>query len=563
MPTSSHSTSIPVRGTRAISAIAPGDGLEDVLAELDAELKKANDPETKAALEAKRQQLTGGSGDAPAESEIDRLRREQQERIETDQAKAIAADIVKRVTDADAQRSERIASIAREETMKLLGENGTALLQHAGSRYVGSGADPAVAKHVAGGGAVVPGTDLSAPTWQGMSAAGGQGSRVLDPALQTRVGSANEVQAIKDSKSISLFLGAVYRFSKGIATDGEREFLMETKAMAEGTDTAGGFTIPPDWMPDVLNLLRGVAVVRRANPRIVPFTKQMNQVQLSSGATAYYTAENAAIPTSQEAFAQVTLLTPHNLTGLVPVSSYLLRDSIANTGPNPITQSAEDVIRTDLATVMGLREDLAFLQGAGTSGEPLGLKNIALGTSGANINPIKPPTNGFQPTLPELRQIRNFTRRLNVPNPRWCWFFHSSFISYVEQLTDSLGRFLADTSLLQINDVSDPSISYSAGVQGTLDGVPFFASNQIPINLAQGSATNGTYLLLVNMNELVVGLNQDMAIDVSNDASYTPDGGTTWVSAFQNNQTLFRSVLRHDIAHRYPTQVVIQQGVLV
>jgi hypothetical protein len=30
----------------------------------------------------------------------------------------------------------------------------------------------------------------------------------------------------------------------------------------------------------------------------------------------------------------------------------------------------------------------------------------------------------------------------------------------------------------------------------------------------------------------------DIAIRLSNQASYTPDGGTTWVSAFQNNLAL-------------------------
>jgi hypothetical protein len=30
----------------------------------------------------------------------------------------------------------------------------------------------------------------------------------------------------------------------------------------------------------------------------------------------------------------------------------------------------------------------------------------------------------------------------------------------------------------------------------------------------------------------------DISIKVSSEASYTPDGGTTWVSAFQNNLVL-------------------------
>jgi HK97 family phage major capsid protein len=545
---------------RAAVTVRPADGssVEDVLAELQRRMDGGEPtPEQKAAGE---QQPPQADPAAPEETELERLRRGERERYEADQAKSIAAEVVARVNAEEQARNERISTIARQAAAEMLGEQGKSLLQyHGGSRYAGPGADESVLHTLAAGGAVQPHTGAPAPQWT--PAGAGVAGKTLEPALSSRMDSHREAQAILESKRLGLFLSAVYRNSKGMASDGEREFLFGTKALAENVEASGGFVIPPDWMPDVLALLRGVAVVRRASPRIVPFTRLMNQVQLSTGATAYYTAENAAITTSQESFNQVTLLQPHNLTGLVPVSTYLLQDSIRDVGPNPITQSAEDVIRTDLATVMGLREDRAFLEGAGSAGEPLGLKNIALGTGGANINPITPPANGFQPTLPQLRQIRNFTRKLNVPNPRWVWFFHSSFISYVEQLTDSLGRFLADTSLLQITDVSDPAISYSAGVQGVLDSVPFYASNQIPINLAYGTATNGSYLLLVNMNELVVGLNQDMAVDVSNEAAYT--NGSEWISAFQNNQTLFRSVIRHDIAHRYPTQVVLQQGVLV
>jgi HK97 family phage major capsid protein len=422
---------------------------------------------------------------------------------------------------------------------------------HGGSRFVGDGADGAVAEHIANGGSVKNGGLILA------------GNGLEDASAGAHRGA----KELKDSKQFVRFFSAMDALRKGHASDAQREFMMESKALAEGTGSAGGYMIPPDWMPEILPLFRGVTVVRRANPRIVPFSAQMNQVQLSTGATAYYTPENAAITPSQETFAQVTLLTPKNLTGLVPVSTYLLNDTSRRDVPNPITADAEDVIRQDLATVMALKEDKSFLMGnPGTeTGAPTGITNI----SGIVTNPITPPTNGFQPTLPQLRAIRNYVRRFSVPNPRWTWFFNPMFLSYVEQLTDSLGRFLADTSLLKINDgVTDASTSGSVtgqgvGLTGVLDGVPFLCSTQIPTNLSYGSANNATWLLLVDMNQLVVGLNQDMVVEVSTDASYTPDGGTTWISSFQNNQTLFKTVLRHDINHLYPYTILQQEGVLV
>lgn len=44
-------------------------------------------------------------------------------------------------------------------------------------------------------------------------------------------------------------------------------------------------------------------------------------------------------------------------------------------------------------------------------------------------------------------------------------------------------------------------------------------------------------------------------------AAYTPDGGTTWVSAFQNRQTLFRAVACHDFALRRPSLFSVMTGV--
>ncbi len=61
--------------------------------------------------------------------------------------------------------------------------------------------------------------------------------------------------------------------------------------------------------------------------------------------------------------------------------------------------------------------------------------------------------------------------------------------------------------------------------------------------------------------EAWVGEGDNLSIEASGEASYTPDGGTTWVSAFQNRQTLFRAVVRHDIALRRPQWFLTMTGV--
>jgi HK97 family phage major capsid protein len=466
--------------------------------------------------------------------ELMALRAEKRERNEREIAEAAVKTVMTGVLNDQKESEERIARYAAEAVRNALGGQvdvetavKNALTGHPGiSRYVGQGATEEAAKHVADGG----GYHLQKPAYGGEVA---------------RVGEHRGVKALNDTKSIVQVMASLKNVRSGVASEAERFWIQELgqKALAEGTASAGGVLVPQEWMPDVLGLLRAMAVVRRANPRVVPFDKLMNQTSLSTGATAYYTAENAAIPTSEPTFAEAPLLTPKNLTGLVPVSNYLLNDA----------PRAEEIVRADLAEVLALREDLAFLRGTGGSGEPRGFKNIV----GITLNPFPlsgGDANGFAMSLGRLIELRAIFRSQNAGAVRPAWFFHPDFLTGLEGLTDTTGRLLLETA--QLNENED-------GVTGTLMGIPFFASTQIPNNLTVGTSTDTSEVYLVNMAETIIGENQDLVIDVSDQATYTTDGGTTWVSAFQNNQSLFRAVLRHDIAHRRPAQIILQAGVRV
>lgn len=363
-----------------------------------------------------------------------------------------------------------------------------------------------------------------------------QGDSIRD----VRVGDQRGVAYMEKNAPLGHMVRALYRIKSHRATEADIAFYQRatTKAMSEGTPSAGGVLVPLEYMPDVLGLLRAIAVVRRAGPVFRNFNRQVNSLSVSSGSTAYYTPENQQGQISELTFGETPILTRHNLMGLVPVSNILLDDAA----------EAERIIREDMAEVMALREDLAFLRGAGTSGEPLGLRNKV----GVTLDPIAPTANGFQPSLYDLRRIRARFRTMNVRNPRPVWFFNSAFITYLETLADSTGRPLLETPLLQINDDQ---------YTGVIDGIPFLASQQIPANLTQGTSTNATDLMLVDMSTVVVGTADELEIDVSTEATYWD--GTGWVSTYTTRQSLFRGWLSHDIAARRPANIIVQRGVLV
>jgi len=513
--------------------------IEKRLAEMGDESALSDEQKAeKASLEASQKALAGfvpstesGKG---AESELERLRSFEREVREKEMVGAISKHVIGELADRQKSDAERIAGLVKDSVGEIVGGDGTLDIDAAvkkalaesreGSSFVGEGGEKDAVEDAVKNGQTAGKSGLSS----------------------VKVGEDREVKAINDRQNLAEFLDIASKIKSGLATDAQRKFMLETneKAMAEMTDSAGGFLVPQEWMPDILGLLRANAIVRGAGPRFQPFNKKMNQTSISSGAAAYYILENTRIPTSEPVLAEAPLLTPKDLTGLVAVSNGLLNDS----------PESDNLVRSDLAEVMGLREDLSFLQGTGAGGgaEPIGMRNFVgrtqnpLGTLGGG--------NGDEITLAQMRRLRASVRTLNAQNPTWVWFFAPELITYLETLTDPDGRFLADSTILQINP---------DGMSGRFDGVPFFTSTQVPANLTYGTSTNASYVILANIREVVVGINQELVIDVSNEATYTTDGGTTWRSAFQERQTLFRAVMRHDIAPRRPNQVIVQEGVLV
>lgn len=509
--------------------------LEEVLAHLEQRLtdlsereEKGEDvAEEKATVEAQKKEIQAKK-DEPAD-ELSVLRKQVAEASRKELARSMAEQIVTSTVAQQRREEDELATMVQNEVASLLGGGDlkSAVTQvlsthRTPSRFIGEAASPGAVELFASGNSVA-------------TVGNGTIARVEEK------GAKAEAKAILESKSVGKFLSIIARAHRGEMwlTPGEKEFLVGQKALAEMTDSAGGYLVPQQWMADILGLLRANAIVRSANPRVVPFNKQMNQTSISSGATASYTAENARIAVSEQVFAEAVLMTPKNLTAMVPVSNYLLADA----------DQADALIRDDLVEVIALREDLAFLRGTGAGGEPLGLRNKV----GVTTDPITVPANGFQPTMSDLRMIRAFYLNNNAGAVDLAWFFHPAFFAYLSTQTDADGHFLLDANLLSLND---------DGRGGVLDGTRFFLSTQIPINLTVGTSSNATDLMLVNMRECILGINQELELATSTEAAWSPDG-TNWHSAFQQNQTLFRAVVRHDIAHRRPSQIIVQTGVLV
>jgi HK97 family phage major capsid protein len=323
-----------------------------------------------------------------------------------------------------------------------------------------------------------------------------------------------------------------------IETGGIAAFL--SKALAEGTGTAGGYLVPVQLAAEVLTMLRARSAVMRMGPTVVPVEKELDINSLSTGASASYVAENARIPVSEQTFAQSVLLRPKDLTALVPISNRLLKDAASN-------PSIEQVIRSDLAEVMALRADLAFLRGTGVGAEPTGVRNSTGLTPAPSLG-----TNGATPTYDHFKDLVAAIRTQNALFERPGWIFHPRLLNTLEKLKDANGRYLAETELLTFD---------ATGGGGTLLGYPFRTTTQIPVNITTGSSNDTTEVYFsTDWQECWIGEEQELVIEVSAEASYSVDG-TTWNSAWQQQQHLFRSVWRHDVGLRRPQLFSVMTGV--
>lgn len=328
------------------------------------------------------------------------------------------------------------------------------------------------------------------------------------------------------------------------------------KALAEGrgagnsTDgPGGGFLVPPEYSTELIDLLYARVVVRAAGATVMPMqSPQFYRPRLSAGSTANYVGENQPMATSQPTFEQFSL-NAKILTALVPISNFLLRDS------NP---SAERTVKENVAKQIALKEDITFLYGVGSNTVPQGILTAA-GTQ--QIAPTA-PTTGDPATYNMVVDMETLLDSANVPDERRVYIAHPRLRGALRKITDLYGRpIFSEFDNAQIGSLNPTAAAqFNGKPRATLFNRPFFTSSQIPLGFGTNGTTPTTDLALVEMSEVVIGQMESIEMDASDQATYT-DGLGQVISAFQYNETVFRAVLRHDIALDHNVAVVRRQSI--
>jgi HK97 family phage major capsid protein len=329
-----------------------------------------------------------------------------------------------------------------------------------------------------------------------------------------------------------------------------------TKALVAGIGSSGGFIIPPEYINEIIELLRPQAVVRSANPRTMPMPRGTMTLPAQTGAaTANYGGESNKIATSQQTLGQI-IASYKKLTALVPVSNDMMRYA---------DPAADAFVRDDLVKVMALREDLAFLINDGSAGTPRGFLSFAgeyavqmggsLGAYLATANSTMATGGNFitstanfdlATVASELGGAVNKLDTANVADSRRVWFMHPRAYNYLFNVQNSLGLYVYRDELSK----------------GTLLTYPIKRSTQLPINIwdAAGSNKDLSFVMLVEMTDAMILDSMTLELFVSREGSYTDSGGNQ-VNLVQADQTLIRAIAEHDFQMRHPASVAVIQGV--
>ena len=147
---------------------------------------------------------------------------------------------------------------------------------------------------------------------------------------------------------------------------------IERRALAEGTDSAGGFTVPTVLSAQLIDLLRAASVVNAAGAQTVPLTSDKNNIAaLASDPVPAWRVENAAVAESDPTFRNVPM-EPKSLAVLTKASFEVMQDSL----------NMERELPRIMATALAKELDRVALLGSGVAPEPTGIANQpGIGTS--------------------------------------------------------------------------------------------------------------------------------------------------------------------------------------
>lgn len=277
----------------------------------------------------------------------------------------------------------------------------------------------------------------------------------------------------------------------------------EKRALSEGTDSAGGFTVPAPLSSQFVDRLRARSVAVQAGAQYVPMdSATFTMARLETDPTTGWRAENATLATGDPTFGRVHFVAK-SLAGYIRVSRELMFDSV-NVG---------EMLETAFARSMAVELDRAAIYGDGTSNSPTGVWNTAgistvdMGTNGAAITSYDKPLE----TLLALKNANAADPTAMICAPR----------TEIELAT------LKDS---QNNPLRPPAL---------IERIPLLSTTSAPIDETQGTAVDASSIVFGDFRDLLIGLREEISLSVF-EAPHVTDGQFTVVAHMRADIQLAR-----------------------
>ena len=288
-------------------------------------------------------------------------------------------------------------------------------------------------------------------------------------------------------------------------------FEVQKRDLVAGTPTAGGNLVATDLLNgSFIDILRNAMVLDAMGARML--TGLVGQIAIpkqTGSATAYWVAENSAPTESQQTLGQVTM-TPKTVGAFTDISRRLLLQS---------SLSVENMVQTDLATVLGLAIQQAAISGSGASTQPSGLLTLVTPS-------VLGGANGLAPTWANIIALETAVATANADIGTLGYLTNVK----VRGKLKSTEKFSAGTGAPVWQDGGTPLNGYRAAV-----------TNAVPSNLVKGtSGATASAILFGNFADLIIGMwgGLDLMVD-----PYTGStAGTVRVVALQDVDVAVRNV---------------------
>jgi len=316
------------------------------------------------------------------------------------------------------------------------------------------------------------------------------------------------------------------------------EGTLKLKNLTAGNAASAGNLIIPEYSREFIELLRNQTVIRGL-PGIRTFPMPVGAITMrkqSVAGIAYYVGESVNITRSDQQVAMLNMLY-RKLAGLTVSSNDLLRFA----GPE-----ADAFVRDDLLLVSAIREDLAFLQGDGTSNTPVGILNwVAAGNKFASAGTSLANT---QADLAKaIRKVQEGNVPLTLENGFWIMAPRTYWGIY--NLTTTTGDYVFKDELKT----------------GRLMGYNVRVTNQVPITASSAGLPDGTgaasFLYFVHSPSCLIGDSLNVQVDVFPNGAYYD--GSVVVSGISTDETPIRVLREHDFALRHDVGASVVYNVTI